>query len=68
MTEETERMAQRTAHSTELPPPGPVYVISETGFGPTGRFESEEEVDKQAKQWRLLTWFSKRIRIDEQTQ
>ena len=55
---------QKNEGLPELPPPGPVYVISETGFGPSGRFASEEEVDKQAKRWRLLNWFSERIRLE----
>ena len=43
-----------------LPPPGPEYLISETGFGPTGVQESESENEQGARGWKLKFWPSDR--------
>ena len=62
MTQARPSPGQHNDPENALPPPGPVYVISETGFGPTGLFDSEEAVDERMRQWRLLNWLSKHFR------
>ncbi len=49
-TEETTQQHQEQDRDA-LPDPGPEYLISETGFGPTGVQESKADDKQRSKGW-----------------
>ena len=59
-------MAEAPPSSTDqnkLPPPGPVYIISETGYGPQGLFDKETESEawqplRRLRDFLSLSWLS----------